>query len=421
MNFAIIGTGGFAATHHKALINLEKQGQAKLVSTCDLNLSHDVETQEKFSLRERGVAIYDDYRQMLDCEKERIDIVIIPTPIQLHAEMHRESVKRGLAVYLEKPPTLLHAELEEMLKVEAKGPYLTNVGFNFIIDPVRQKLKRRMLAGEFGKVEGVTFLGLWPRDDQYFNRCQWAGKLFLEGHPVIDSCMGNAMGHFLHNSLFWAGTSGFYAWAEPEEVQAEAYRAHRIESADTFFVKITPREGPEIRLAMSHAYDGRMVQEEVVETEKVSIHYDVYGDCWVDWKDSSKPTESLQNQRTMFVSENLLDYSLYVKGEKERPQTRLADTLPFVQTYNLTFMASGNIFNVPDTLIRETKTESAKGLSRTRHILGIEETAKTFLARKMFPSAQNVPWGHPGGSASPADLPEFLGFLRKLDANSVAK
>ncbi|MCH8540604.1 MAG: Gfo/Idh/MocA family oxidoreductase [Opitutales bacterium] len=416
MNFAIIGTGGFAGTHHKALISLEEKGLAKLLATCDIGLRKNEAIQEKFAFGKRGVSLYDDYREMLDGEGGKVDIVIIPTPIQLHAEMHREVVQRGLAVYLEKPPTLLHSELDEMLKVEETAKSLTNVGFNFIIDPVRQTLKQRMLAGEFGKVLEVHFLGLWPRDDRYFNRCPWAGKLFLDNQPVIDSCMGNAMGHFLHNSLFWAGPTDLFSWAYPDQVKAEAYRAHQIESADTFFTEITPAEGPVVRLAMTHAYDGRTIQKELVETEKAFLHYDAYGPCWLEWKGHSQEVEPLETERTMFVPENLLDYGRYVKGEKERPQTRLADTVPFVQTYNLTFLASRGITSVPNSLVRETKTEDAKGLSRTRHILGIEETCKTFLNEGLFPSAQNVPWSRPGETATPEDLPKFLPFLRELDS-----
>jgi hypothetical protein len=151
---------------------------------------------------------------MLDAECGELEVVTVPTPIPLHAPMHRACVERGLACYLEKPPTLYHAELDEMLAVEARAARQTQVAFNFIVEDSRQALKRRILAGEFGRVLRAGSHGHWPRPTTYFTRSAWAGRLFLGGRPVLDSCIGNAMAHYVHSLLFWCGDSALLSWAE---------------------------------------------------------------------------------------------------------------------------------------------------------------------------------------------------------------
>lgn len=58
---------------------------------------------------------------------------------------------------------------------------------------VRQALKARLLAGEFGRLKQSAMLGSWPRSSAYYGRAEWAGRLMLGGERVLDSPIGNAM------------------------------------------------------------------------------------------------------------------------------------------------------------------------------------------------------------------------------------
>ena len=53
--------------------------------------------------------------------------------------MHKAIVARGLACYLEKPPTLWPDELAQMIATDADARFATNVGFNFTIEPARSR------------------------------------------------------------------------------------------------------------------------------------------------------------------------------------------------------------------------------------------------------------------------------------------
>ncbi len=100
LRVAIIGLGGFAQAHHRAILNLEKSDDFRLIASCDPGLARFAPQIGEFRFAERGVRLFTDYLAMLDACSGELDLVIIPTPIPLHEEMHRAAVERGLAVYL---------------------------------------------------------------------------------------------------------------------------------------------------------------------------------------------------------------------------------------------------------------------------------------------------------------------------------
>lgn len=66
--------------------------------------------------------IYQDYHQML--EKEELDIAVITTPIFLHEEMIKESMKHGLSIFVEKPLALNSQECISILNKNYQKPTL---------------------------------------------------------------------------------------------------------------------------------------------------------------------------------------------------------------------------------------------------------------------------------------------------------
>lgn len=416
LRIGIIGMGGFAMTHHDAVRTLEAQGEFRLICTCDPHMDSFDARQEDLHFRQRGVKLFTDYLEMLDACGAELDFVTIPTPIPLHASMHRACVERGIPVYLEKPPTLNYAELDEMLAVETQAQKLTNVGFNFIVEPERQALKRRLRAGEFGNVTHVGYTGRWPRGTQYYARAPWAGRLQLNGRLVLDSCMGNAMAHYLHNTLYWAGIHDVQSWGTVTSVSAELYRANAIEGMDTAFTKIAIADGPEIRIAMSHACSGETEEQEWVTCEKATLVSGVentaatpYKYFTIRWTDGR--TETIRFEPVDLVARNFAAYGAYVRGECARPVTRLVDSRPFVQVNDLAYIAANRITTVPPSLLQTTVLESGDTYTTIPDLTSIDER---FMATGEFPSAQGVSWAVPGGTAAIDELPQLESVIAKM-------
>ncbi len=409
VQIGIIGMGGFAGSHHQAIARLEERGRAKLVCTCDPNLAAFASEQHNWRLAARGVELFTDYRAMLEACHRRLDVIVVPTPIQLHAEMHAAATALGLPVYLEKPPTLNHAELERMIAADARARKSSLVGFNFIIEKCRLSLKSRLLSGEFGAIRGATLSALWPRPASYFGRNNWAGHLVADGHIVVDSCFGNAMAHFVHNLLFWTGRPDLFSWAKIAAVRSELYRAHAIQGADTFFVEADTAEGVTLRFAMSHACSGISAHCEMVLCDKATLRYAVGHQIEVRWNDGR--VEKLLMDPFDPLVENHLEYFRYLQGETPRPATTLADCRPFVALNDLAYVSSGQITTIPPELISRVRDE--KDQKDYLHLASMLPAHENFLVRGVWPSASG--WGRgPADVVTLADLPRFEPTIRAM-------
>lgn len=401
LRIGIIGMGGFAGVHQSAMLQLEAKGQSRLVCTCDPQADKFASQQEQWEYDRRGVQVFPDYLSMLDACGSELDLLVIPTPINFHAEMHRAGVERGIPVYLEKPPTLDPDELEAMIACDSRAAKATLVSFNFIIEKPRQSLKTRLLAGEFGTLQEARLQVRWPRPESYFTRNNWAGKLvWNDGRLILDSCMGNAMAHFVHNLLYWAGNDGLMSWADLQQVRAELYRAHLIEGADTFFVQATTGAGVSLRVALTHACVQDNLQVEELHCARAVIRYVVGSHHEIQWADGTLEREDLPPFDS--VVDNHLAHYRYLRGETDRPATRLVDSRPFVHLNNLAYVSSGEITPFPADLVQTVR--NPRDQFDYRQVEGLGAALDEFITRGVWPGQTRFGRATPARLATPNDL-----------------
>lgn len=386
---------------------MERAGECRLVCTCDPGAQTRGDASARWGLARRGVAVHGDYRGMLEGHAHELDAVIIPTPIPLHAEMHAAVVGRGLAAYLEKPPTLDPAELERMIALDEVARVPTLVGFNFIPEPERQVLKRRLAAGEFGVLKEARLIGLWARSSRYYGRNSWAGALFSgDGRLLLDSCLGNGLSHHVHNLLHWAGSDGVDRWAEPTGVRAMLARAHSIEGADTAFVAAETSTGVRLRIALSHACHGPEFHRETLECEHAVIDYVTNERMVIRWRDGRVEMTPLAGFDAQVA--NLRHLFACIRGERARPPTTLADSRPFVALNAMAYLSSGRIHVFPEGEILPT---GRGGVTEGyRSVRGLPELAARFLADGSWPA------GEPR-EVRPTELGRLSAVVREMSAS----
>jgi len=91
-----------------------------------------------------------------------IDVVSITAPNALHKEMSLAAIAAGKHVYCEKPLAPLAADALEMtLAAEAKG-VKTQVGFNYLCNPMMALAREMIEGGELGEIRG--YRGLHAED-----------------------------------------------------------------------------------------------------------------------------------------------------------------------------------------------------------------------------------------------------------------
>lgn len=258
----LIGISGYGRIHLELARAAQPLG-LDLVAAVVIN--RDDEAEAVAQLEREGVRIYADYESMLQAERGRAELCLIPTGIAWHERMTVAALAAGMSVLVEKPLAASVREVEAIAAAEraARGRFVA-VGFQDLYNSEVHALKRRILAGLVGRLERVRFLGLWPRPTAYFRRNHWAGRLAADGAPVLDSVLSNAFAHFVNLGLFLAGTGAASA-AVPGEIEAVLWRTNAIETFDTGVIRAVSPEGVRFWFGASHACASTHEPEIVLE------------------------------------------------------------------------------------------------------------------------------------------------------------
>jgi len=405
---AIAGIGGFGHSHHTVFEALEAQGRVRVAATCDPALNRLGDVCEQLRFANRGVQTYTSFDDMLAGQEGQLDLGVVAAPHQFHAEMHEKFVRRKIACYLEKPPTLDLGEFQRMLAVESHAARATNVGFRFVHDSSRIALKERILRGEFGSLKRIAFLGLARRTPAYFQRNGWAGRLMFGDKLLLDSCLGNALAHFINSLLFVAGIDHPRQWARPQDMASELYRANPIEGTDTIFASGRLKNGVNFRFAATHAYgEARAAIEETMVFDNAVVTIRDMDSGTIERPGSATESFSLTSPT---LHDAMRDYLDFFEGRSPHPAQTLEDSRGFVETNALFYLAAGEkIHDIPSAVSLRDPETGALGIP------GIAEAAREFLADSVFPSQSGRhAWSQPGGSADVSQLDSLPQVIRKL-------
>ncbi|WP_323009923.1 Gfo/Idh/MocA family oxidoreductase [Paracoccus sp. (in: a-proteobacteria)] len=91
-----------------------------------------------------------------------IDVVDITAPNALHKEMALAAIAAGKHVYCEKPLAPLAQDAREMVDAAQKAGIKTQVGFNYLCNPMLRLAREMIAAGELGEIRG--YRGLHAED-----------------------------------------------------------------------------------------------------------------------------------------------------------------------------------------------------------------------------------------------------------------
>ena len=258
---AIIGVSGYGRIHLQLARECRDRGEVRITAATIINPQE--ESAAVAELGALGGEIFSDYQEMFRRHAGRIDLCLIPTGIHWHARMTIAALEAGANVLVEKPLAGSLAEVEEIRRVEQRTGRFVAVGFQDFYEPGTTWLKDELHRGVIGDIRSVRFLGVWPRPRGYFTRNNWAGRLRVDGVPVMDSPLNNAFAHFVMLSLFFVGAET--PAARPTLEGVELLRAHDIESFDTAVVRLRTARGVRLWFGASHACR-ETVEPEIVLT-----------------------------------------------------------------------------------------------------------------------------------------------------------
>jgi predicted dehydrogenase len=269
IRFGLAGLGGYAAYVCDRLLDEARQATpaAQLVAVFDPHLGQF--RTRAASLHGHGVRALASFEALLTCD---IDAVWLPIPIDLHRPYTEAALAAGKAVLCEKPAAGCVDDVDAMIAARDRSGLPVAVGFQDAYQPAVEAVKRRILAGEFGRARSAQVLGCWPRGQRYFGRNDWAGRLRREGRWVVDGPAGNALAHFLHLPLLLLGPTLQEALT-PLDVTAELYRVNPIESYDTCSLRYTLPGDIPMHVAFTHACAKPIEPFVVIEFDRARLRY----------------------------------------------------------------------------------------------------------------------------------------------------
>lgn len=248
VKFGIVGIGGFGRTHVRAVENLEKEGLARLDAAVVIDPENHPDKLAEF--KTRGVRVYDRLEDLLNAGG--VDYITLPIGIHHHVPLSIACLEAGFNVVCEKPLAATIQDADRLIAAKNRTGKTVLIGYQSVYTPSIQTIKTRLLDGRLGKLKTIRIKGGWPRNNVYYSRNGWAGRLRLnDGTWVLDSPINNAMAHDVNNAMFLCGPSQHEA-ALPDTVQAELYRARDIQTFDTASLRI--RTGNvETLIGLSHS------------------------------------------------------------------------------------------------------------------------------------------------------------------------
>ena len=211
------------------------------------------------------------------------DLAVISAPIHLHAPFTITALRSGSHVLCEKPVAAVVEDARAMGAAAEECGRSVTVGYQWSFSGTIQRIRRDVRAGRFGRPVSLRTLVLWPRAASYYGRSSWAGLLRTpDGKWVMDSPANNATAHYLHNPLFILGEAG-----TPVSVEAELYRANRIESFDTAAIRVETACGARVLFSTTHAVPSNVGPVIWYRFSEADVYCDVPGHFYVRRADGS--------------------------------------------------------------------------------------------------------------------------------------
>ncbi|MBA3244166.1 MAG: Gfo/Idh/MocA family oxidoreductase, partial [Actinobacteria bacterium] len=138
---AVVGTGFIGAVHVDALRRLEVEILGVVGSTPERARATSAAT------------VYDSYEAVL--ADERVDVVHLATPNDLHHPQAKQALDAGKHVVCEKPLAVTSDQSAELVELAGRSGLVHCTNFNLRFYPLVQEARERVRAGDVGEIWNV--------------------------------------------------------------------------------------------------------------------------------------------------------------------------------------------------------------------------------------------------------------------------
>jgi predicted dehydrogenase len=349
-------------------------------------------------LKDRRIPVLASINQVFK-GKRAPDLVVVCSPIHYHVSQTSFALAHGSCVLCEKPIGATIQDAELLIKATEIADLWVMLGYQWSYSRAIQSLKRDIMSGRFGKPLRLKTLCFWPRDEAYYKRNDWAGKIKdSQGKWVLDSPANNAMAHFLHN-LFYILGDKVDGCAMPSEVTAELYRTYPIENYDTVACRAFTCEGVEILFYASHTTCDDLGPLFTLEFEQATVTYGEVADDILarDHKGSTKHYGSPEAEHPLRKLFQAVETIREPKAILCGPEASVAQTL----CMNGMQESVSAIVDFPDSKMNSDPE------SNRRWVKDLLQELQDCYRRGILPSESKRDWARPG---KPVNLKNYRRF-----------
>lgn len=145
LHIGVIGAGGMATAHMKALLGMKDSDNVEIIAVCDI-----YDKRRDAAAKLTGGKPYKDYRALLDSKD--VDYVVIAVPEHWHFQMTMDALARSKHVYCEKPMTKTVEQSKKVIARVKQAGVKMQVGVQGMSDDSYEKAHEYVQQGVLGNV-----------------------------------------------------------------------------------------------------------------------------------------------------------------------------------------------------------------------------------------------------------------------------
>ncbi len=197
LRIGLIGTGFMGKTHVFGFASAQKvfdlPYRLELHTVADITPDAATRAAHEFGFAHATA----NWRDLIS--NPEFDLIDITAPNALHKEMALAAIAAGKHVYCEKPLAPLAADAREMADAAAAKGVKTQVGFNYLCNPMLRLARDMIAAGELGEIRG--YRGLHAEDYM----ADAAGPYTFRHDPAGGGALADIGSHALATAEFLLG------------------------------------------------------------------------------------------------------------------------------------------------------------------------------------------------------------------------
>jgi len=398
LTIVLVGIGGMGSVYLSALLENSASRKFQIAGAVD---PFPEKCQNLRDLQDLKIPIYNSLEKFYD--RNRAELAIISSPIHFHCHQTCLALSFQSFVLCEKPVAATIQEAYKMVRARNKAERWVAIGYQWSYSRAIQELKKDIRSGLLGKPKRLKCLYLWPRDEAYYLRNNWAGKKCdTKGNWILDSPANNAMAHDLHNMFYILGEKKDTS-AKPAEVEAELYRAFDIQNFDTVALRSLTASGVEILFFVSHASSQDIGPVFNYEFEKANIlGKGRNSEMKAQFLDGTQKNYGCPDNEPL---KKLWD-SLDSVESRKTPVCGLEAAMSQTLCLNGTQDSMPDIANFPQPLIQQQGPQGQRKI----WVKGLDEVLEQCFETNRLPSEHGISWSKKGKKIKLAEYKQFPAY-----------